>query len=776
MTNNANNVWRLFWTLIDEWFCAAFIHIYIIRTILAFRSDDQTNNERAIDDTNASDDTLERLRNITKLFSGKANGEDENQQLHKVEKFAPSQKLKNTFQKFEEIGLANGQVEEEDKEDNEDESQPSNGIIRSPRKRTTPKEHIPYHEMAEVKDKFEKGLVDANKPRAEKRLDIRVQSGLTSSKKQAFEQGEFEQETESNKIKIPIETDIIAGVTSLTKQVFEQQQQQQINNETNLNKTIIIERDALNGVATETKAKFENGQISDSPKSLKYSDEIANITGTGFAQAKLSEFLSKVDSEQQNQRSPGRQIDMDTEQGLAIARCQQFALLMNSEFKSAEKNIDVTAGLASIIKEQYIADASKPTTTKSASAMLTDDIESGLAKNRAIVFQKQDETTVKRTVDFGTELLERGVAKERAAMFKNLENGASSAARGSTAGDVKLRVDENGVVVREGDKGEEIYFEKGQTRQLVEQWKTKQSSPDRDTSETQSKHETENVQQGKAKNLVQMWKTIDKENTPPPERRGLRPFTPPPPDSERRIPPSDDNEINSQNSNYADDKTNIESGYAKAVRERFLQNAEQNNTIQKRKALKQFTPPPESSDGTRRKSITPPHDGISLNEQYSTNEEVVSIKGQAKSLKNRFIALEQDALKVETASSKIKYVPKRFVSTPAPKQFNGDSNVDPTKCFGCNKTVYAMEKIEADKKVYHKSCFKCMHCKSILKLGNYTANDGQIYCKPHFLQLFTMKGNYSLGLGFNDQKTRWLQFNSPTGVSISEASTSFHQS
>jgi hypothetical protein len=43
------------------------------------------------------------------------------------------------------------------------------------------------------------------------------------------------------------------------------------------------------------------------------------------------------------------------------------------------------------------------------------------------------------------------------------------------------------------------------------------------------------------------------------------------------------------------------------------------------------------------------------------NEEIVSIKGQAKSLKNRFIELEQDALKVETASSKIKYTPKRFV-------------------------------------------------------------------------------------------------------------------
>ena len=36
-------------------------------------------------------------------------------------------------------------------------------------------------------------------------------------------------------------------------------------------------------------------------------------------------------------------------------------------------------------------------------------------------------------------------------------------------------------------------------------------------------------------------------------------------------------------------------------------------------------------------------------------------KGQAQSLKNRFAELEKDALKVETASAKIKHVPKRFV-------------------------------------------------------------------------------------------------------------------
>lgn len=42
------------------------------------------------------------------------------------------------------------------------------------------------------------------------------------------------------------------------------------------------------------------------------------------------------------------------------------------------------------------------------------------------------------------------------------------------------------------------------------------------------------------------------------------------------------------------------------------------------------------------------------------------------------------------------------------------------------------------------------------RLGNFTANNGHIYCKPHFLQLFAIKGNYSSGFGVNDHKTRWL--------------------
>ncbi|CAF1028400.1 unnamed protein product [Adineta steineri] len=769
-----------------------------------------------IDSTDVSNDTLERLRNITQMFSGRV---DEHQQLQKVERFMPSEKIKNTFQKFQDIGLSNGQLEDEDDDDdnNNDTNSQLDGIIRSRRIKKPAKEHIPYHEMAEVKDKFEKGLIDSNKPRVEKRLDVRVQSGLTSSKKQAFEQGEFEQETEPHFNKIQIETDLVAGLTSSKKQAF---QQQQMENETNtMNKTIITERDALVGVATAKKAKFESGQLSDRPRISICPDEIATIVGAGLAQAKRSELLSKIDAEQQIQRSSDRFIDIDAEQGLATTRRDQLASLANSEFKSTEKSIDVTAGLATAIKEQYIADASKATSKIS---VPMDDIQSGMTKNRTTAFEKLDETTVKRTVDIDSELRERGVAKERVAMFKNLENGTQSSTTTNGSGDTKLRIDENGNVVRESDKSEEIYFEKGQTKQLVEQWKTKQISPDRDSSDAQIIPDTESVQQGKAKNLVQMWKSIDKENTPPSERRGLRAFTPPT-DNERRMPPPDDEEINSQKINYTEDKTNIEAGYAKAARERLLQTAEQNNTISKRKTLKQFTPPPESPNNGRRKSITPPTDNLSMTEHYTNNEEIVSIKGQTKSLKNRFVELEQDALKVETASSKIKYVPKRFVvcfssmtehytnneeivsikgqtkslknrfveleqdalkvetasskikyvpkrfvSTPAPKQNNSEPMVDSTKCSACNKTVYAMEKIEADKKVYHKSCFKCMHCKAILKLGNYTANDGQIYCKPHFLQLFAIKGNYSAGFGLDDHKTRWLPLNSQESTSFNE--------
>lgn len=66
-----------------------------------------------------------------------------------------------------------------------------------------------------------------------------------------------------------------------------------------------------------------------------------------------------------------------------------------------------------------------------------------------------------------------------------------------------------------------------------------------------------------------------------------------------------------------------------------------------------------------------------------------------------------------------------------------------------------MECLVADKQSFHKSCFRCHHCNSKLSLGNYASLHGQIYCKPHFKQLFKSKGNYDEGFGHKQRKDQW---------------------
>ena len=43
----------------------------------------------------------------------------------------------------------------------------------------------------------------------------------------------------------------------------------------------------------------------------------------------------------------------------------------------------------------------------------------------------------------------------------------------------------------------------------------------------------------------------------------------------------------------------------------------------------------------------------------------------------------------------------------------------------------------------------------LFRLGNYAALQGQIYCKPHFKQLFKVKGNYDEGFGRQQHKKNW---------------------
>jgi len=77
------------------------------------------------------------------------------------------------------------------------------------------------------------------------------------------------------------------------------------------------------------------------------------------------------------------------------------------------------------------------------------------------------------------------------------------------------------------------------------------------------------------------------------------------------------------------------------------------------------------------------------------------------------------------------------------------------KCQVCAKTVYAMEKVSVEGKSFHENCFKCAQCKKKLSPGTYTALENTYYCKPHYTQLFTTKGNYSEGFGKEKPTSGW---------------------
>jgi len=78
------------------------------------------------------------------------------------------------------------------------------------------------------------------------------------------------------------------------------------------------------------------------------------------------------------------------------------------------------------------------------------------------------------------------------------------------------------------------------------------------------------------------------------------------------------------------------------------------------------------------------------------------------------------------------------------------------KCMVCGKTAYAAEQVRpTDDVVLHKNCFKCEQCHSLIKLGNFASLDGKYYCKPHFKQLFALKGNYNEGFGTEKHSTLW---------------------
>ncbi|KAL8119142.1 hypothetical protein AgCh_016595 [Apium graveolens] len=86
---------------------------------------------------------------------------------------------------------------------------------------------------------------------------------------------------------------------------------------------------------------------------------------------------------------------------------------------------------------------------------------------------------------------------------------------------------------------------------------------------------------------------------------------------------------------------------------------------------------------------------------------------------------------------------KGTLATHAPSKVSSLFTGTQDKCAACEKTVYPFEKIMMEGESYHKTCFKCAHGGCPLTLDSYASLDGILYCKHHFAQLFRVKGNYN---------------------------------
>ncbi|XP_062282751.1 F-actin-monooxygenase mical1 isoform X2 [Scomber scombrus] len=55
------------------------------------------------------------------------------------------------------------------------------------------------------------------------------------------------------------------------------------------------------------------------------------------------------------------------------------------------------------------------------------------------------------------------------------------------------------------------------------------------------------------------------------------------------------------------------------------------------------------------------------------------------------------------------------------------------ECYFCDKRVYVLERISAEGKFFHRSCFTCHECGITLRLGGYTFDEttGRFYCELH---------------------------------------------
>ncbi|XP_031330138.1 uncharacterized protein LOC116161072 isoform X7 [Photinus pyralis] len=67
------------------------------------------------------------------------------------------------------------------------------------------------------------------------------------------------------------------------------------------------------------------------------------------------------------------------------------------------------------------------------------------------------------------------------------------------------------------------------------------------------------------------------------------------------------------------------------------------------------------------------------------------------------------------------------------------NDTDTSNCKKCGRPVFQMERVIAERCVWHRNCFRCAECSKQLLVDNFESHEGTVYCKSHFKLLFQPK-------------------------------------
>ncbi|GFG36649.1 hypothetical protein Cfor_02825, partial [Coptotermes formosanus] len=135
-------------------------------------------------------------------------------------------------------------------------------------------------------------------------------------------------------------------------------------------------------------------------------------------------------------------------------------------------------------------------------------------------------------------------------------------------------------------------------------------------------------------------------------------------------------------------------------------------------------------------SMEPIHTGVSVRALRASYCSLVNLSAESNQQQRSSFS------KFDQLSKKTVLHVRSVDASKVQKQFNQTAESAPeqtSNCKSCGKQVFQMEQVKAERAVWHKNCFRCKECNKQLTVDIYSSHEGQLYCKPHFRELFKPK-------------------------------------